>query len=43
MAHGKAEKSRQEEYPQNTLRNCRKKSGEKAHEYVNDRHNTAKK
>ncbi|CAN7198703.1 hypothetical protein G6M70_17455 [Agrobacterium tumefaciens] len=43
MAHGKAEKRRQEEYPQNTLRHCRRKRGEKAHEYVNDRHNTAKK
>ncbi|MGA6112597.1 hypothetical protein [Agrobacterium sp. CFBP2214] len=43
MARGKAEKIRREEYPQNTLRHCRKKSGEKAHEYVNDRHNTAKK
>jgi len=39
----KAEKLRREEYPQNTLRHCRRKSGEKAHEYVNDRHNTAKK
>ncbi len=43
MAREKAEKFRHKEYPQDVLRECRKRCGEKAHEYVNDRHNTAKK
>ncbi|MCZ7479178.1 hypothetical protein [Rhizobium rhizogenes] len=43
MAHGKAEKNRHQEYPQDVLQDCREKRGGKAHEYVNDRHNTAKK
>jgi len=43
MAREKAEKIRHKEYPQDVLRECRKRCGEKAHEYVNDRHNTAKK
>ncbi|MFS8121460.1 hypothetical protein QD336_03465 [Rhizobium sp. BR 250] len=43
MARGEAEKIRQKEYPQDVLRGYREKGGEKAHEYVNDRHNTAKK
>ena len=39
----KPKKIRQKEYPQDVLRGYREKGGEKAHEYVNDRHNTAKK
>lgn len=39
----KAGKIRRQEYPQDVLQDCRGKGGEKAHEYVNDRHNTAKK
>lgn len=43
MARGKAEKIRRKEYPQDVLQDYRKRGGEKAHKYVNDRHNTAKK
>ncbi|EGL65210.1 hypothetical protein AGRO_1987 [Agrobacterium sp. ATCC 31749] len=43
MAHGKAEKIRREDYPQDVLQDCREKGGEKAHEYVNGPDNTAKK
>jgi hypothetical protein len=42
MARGDAENPARE-YPQNKRRYCRGNCGEKAHEYVNAVHNTAKK